>query len=172
VSWITSFHLATGREALLNDLVRRFPNLTVIDVAAVMAQVRSIMDRVTLAVEYVFAFTLVAGLLVMYAGILATRDERLREAALLRALGATRAELATGLLAELAVLGALAGLVGTLGATALGWVLATRVLDLPYTLQPALWLLGPLGGAVGVGLAGWLATRRLLREPPLAALRG
>ncbi|MDP1683446.1 MAG: ABC transporter permease, partial [Burkholderiales bacterium] len=87
-TYITSFHLPTGREAVLNDLVRQFPNFTVIDVAAIMSDVRAIMERVSEAVTFVFLFTLLAGLVVLYAAVMATRDERLYEAAVMRTLGA------------------------------------------------------------------------------------
>jgi putative ABC transport system permease protein len=170
-SFVTSFYLPREREALLDDLVRRFPNLTVIDVAAVMERVRAIMDRVALAMEYVFAFTVLAGVLVMWAAIGATHDERLRESALLRTLGGSRGQLRAGLAAELAALGLLAGLVGALGASVVARLVATQVLNLPYAGNPWLWLAGPLGGTVLVVTAGWLVLRRVVEAPPVAVLR-
>ena len=89
-SYITSFHLPLGGDELLNHLIRAFPNLTVIDVAALMEQVRGIMNKMSYAVEYVFGFSLLAGLAVLYAALVATREERIREATLLRVLGASR----------------------------------------------------------------------------------
>jgi putative ABC transport system permease protein len=134
--------------------------------------VRDIIARVTQAVEYVFLFTLLAGLLVLYAAIAATRDERLRESAVLRTLGASRAQLVSGVASEFATLGVLAGTVAALAATLIGYVLAQRVLHVPYTFNAMLWLYGVVGGAIGVGVAGYLGTRRMLDRPPLQTLRG
>jgi putative ABC transport system permease protein len=171
-SYIMSFYLPGGQQSLLNDLVREFPNFTLIDVSAIMNKVRDIIARVTQAVQYVFLFTLLAGLLVLYAAIAATRDERLRESAVLRTLGASRAQLVSGVASEFATLGVLAGTVAALAATLIGYVLAQRVLHVPYTFNALLWLYGVVGGAVGVGVAGYMGTRRMLDRPPLQTLRG
>lgn len=170
-SYITSFYLPEQRYALLDDLVTNFPNVTVIDVAALMAQVRAIIERVTLAVEYVFLFTLVAGLLVLYAAIQSTQDERLRESAILRTLGASRRQLLRGLLTEFGVLGLLAGVVAAFAASLLAYILAERVLHLPYQLNPWLWTAGALLGVLGVIAVSSLGMRAVLRQPPLCTLR-
>lgn len=171
-TWITSLYVPAGRYEVLNRLVREFPNVTVIDVSAVMEQVRQIMDRVALAVQYVFLFTLGAGLLVMYAAIHASLDERIRENVLLRTLGAGRSQLLFGLATEFAGLGLLSGLLGALAAGGIAQALARNVFQLAYGWDPALWLIGMLGGALGIGLAGVLSTRFVLRTPPMQALRG
>jgi len=129
------------------------------------------MDQVARAVEFVFLFTLAGGLLVLQAAIVATQDERQRDAAVLRTLGASTAQLTSAQLAEFAVLGALAGLLAAAGATLTGHVLADRVFQIPYTGNPMLWVFGTAGGALCVTLAGWLGTRRTLRTPPLAVMR-
>ncbi len=170
-SYITSFHLPAGEGARLNALLKRFPNLTVIDISEVMAQVRAIIERVALAVQYVFLFTLAAGLTVLYAAIQASLDERLRENAILRALGARRRHLLLGLAAEFVTLGGLAGLLAAALAALLGYLLASQVLELAYTGSPWLWLLGPLLGGLGVGIAGLLGTWRVIGSPPLRVLR-
>jgi putative ABC transport system permease protein len=170
-SYITSFYLPQGKEPLLDELVRQFPNLTVIDVAAILRDVRSIMERVAQAVEFVFLFTLLAGLAVLYAAVVATRDERVYEAAVMRTLGARRRQLQAAQWIEFAVLGALAGVLAATGAVAVAWVLSKQVLNLPFTLNPLIWLIGVGTGSLGVALAGVLATRRVLREPPINALR-
>jgi putative ABC transport system permease protein len=133
--------------------------------------VRNIIERVTLAVEYVFLFTLAAGLVVLYAAIHATFDERLRENAILRALGAQRRRLWSGLAAEFVTLGSVAGLLAAALSSVLGLVLARQVLDLNYVGNPWVWVLGLLVGGVGVGLAGTLGTRQVIKSPPLAVLR-
>ncbi len=169
-AYITSFHLGPHQGEVLSRLVQRFPNVTVLDVAEIMAQVRVVMDRVSLAVEYVFLFTLAAGLLVLYAAIQSTLDERIRESAVLRTLGAGRGLLTRSLLLEFAVLGLLAGVVAALAAGTLGGILARVVFEMPYRPDWA-----PLAGAAllaasAVAAAGYGGTRAVLRRPPLQTL--
>jgi putative ABC transport system permease protein len=170
-SYITSFYLPVDKYPLLDTLVSQFPNLTVIDIAAIMNQVRLIIERVSLAVEFVFLFTLAAGLLVMTAAIQSTLDIRLHENAVLRALGARRRRLWQSLAVEFFSLGALAGLLAAFFASGLGFIVAYYVLEMAYTFNPWLWLVGMLGGGVGVGLAGIIGTRQVVNSPPLAVLR-
>ena len=170
-SHITSFYLPPARVGVLSGLVAAFPNVTVIDVEQVMGELRGLMQRVSGAVQTIFLFSLGTGLLVLLAALYARRDERAREIGIWRTLGASRATLRAALAAEFAVLGLLAGAVAAGAASLLAWVLATRVFDLPHAPDPWIWLAG-LGGGVGlVLLAGWLATRDLLEQPPLKALR-
>ena len=170
-SYITSFYLPEDKAVLLDDLVKAFPNLTIIDIASILNQVRLIIDRVSLAVEYVFAFTLAAGLAVMYAAIQSTLDERLRENAILRALGAQRRRLWQGLAVEFVTLGSLAGLLAAIIASALGFGVAQYVLELDYVTNPWLWVGGLVLGGVGVGTAGIIGARQVLNSPPLLVLR-
>lgn len=170
-TYITSFHLPAGQESVLNDLLRQFPNFTVIDVAAIMGDVRAIMIRVSDAVTFVFLFTLLAGLVVLYAAVMATRDERLYEAAVMRTLGARSKQLANAQWIEFATLGSLAGVLAATGASASAYVLAEQVLHLPFAFNPWVWIVGVLGGAAGITLAGRMATRSVLRTPPLGVLR-
>lgn len=170
-SYITSFYLPGNRTQVLDELVSFFPNLTVIDIASILSQVRLIIERVSLAVEYVFGFTLAAGLTVMYAAIQSSLSERLKENAILRALGAKRRRLWVGLAAEFFTLGSLAGLVAALMASALGFAIARYVLELNYFSNPWLWISGMLLGGLGIGLAGVIGARKVLYSPPLAVLR-
>jgi len=170
-SYITSFFLPAEKSDALDELVNAFPNLTVIDITAVMDQVRLIIERVSMAVEFVFLFTLAAGLLVMTAAIQSTLDVRLHENAVLRALGARRRRLWQSLAVEFFSLGALAGLLAAFFASVLGFVIAQQVLEMNYLVNPWLWVLGLLGGGVGVGLAGIIGTRQVVNSPPLAVLR-
>lgn len=170
-SFITAFHLPTAQGAVLADLVQAFPNLTVIDVAQVMAELQLMTEQLGLAVQGVFAFSLGTGVLVMLAALYARRQERAREIGLWRALGASRATLRAALASEWALLGALVGLVASVAASLLAWVLARQVFDLPHQPDPLIWLVGVGGGMVLTLCAGWLATRGLLRASPLAALR-
>jgi len=171
VSYITAFYLPEAQHAVLNRLLQQFPNITVFDVAGILAQVRTIIERVTLAVEYVFLFTLLAGLMVMYAAIHSTLDERIREAAILRVLGARRGQLLGSIMLEYACIGLLSGLVAASVAGIVGMVVAERIFELDYLPGLRLWLAGGLIGAVGVGLAGTLGTRFVINQPPLKTLR-
>jgi putative ABC transport system permease protein len=170
-SYVTSFHLSPERSALMDQLVKRFPNFLVIDVAMVLAQVQRIMDQVIKAVEFVFLFGLLAGLVVLSAAISATHDERVFDAAIMRTVGATGRQMLSAHAAEFAAIGALAGLLAAIGASLLGWVLATRVLSVPYGISPWVWLVGLIGGTVGVLLSGLLGTRRVIRTPPMQIFR-
>jgi len=172
VNYITGFYLPTAQHGVLNRMVQQFPNITVLDVATILDQVRAIIEQVILAVEYVFIFTVLAGLMVMYAAIHATLDDRIHEAAVLRTLGARRSQLMSSIVLEYAGLGLLSGLVGAITAGAIGMVVAKQVFDLIYVPGPMLWLSGMLIGAIGVGVAGTLGTRFVLNQPPLKTLRG
>lgn len=170
-TYVTSIYLAPEREALARELIERFPNVTLLDASALMAQVRAVMERGSAAVEYVFAFTLAAGLLVLYAGIQAGAEGRRREAAILRTLGASRGQLLGAAAVEFAALGLLAGLLASLGAALTGMWLAHGVFDLDYGFAPWLWLVGSGGALFGIGLAGLLAAWPLVVRPPLQSLR-
>jgi putative ABC transport system permease protein len=170
-SYVTSFHLPAERGALMDQLVQRFSNVLVIDVASVLAQVQRIMDQLVKAVEFVFLFGLLAGLVVLFAAISATHDERVFDAAILRTVGATGRQMLSAQAAEFLAIGALAGLLASIGATVLGYVLATRVFNVPYAVDPWVWLAGLAGGTGGVLLAGLLGTRRILRTPPMEIFR-
>jgi putative ABC transport system permease protein len=171
VSYITSLHLPRDEMATLQKLVRAFPNITDIDVDAVLQQVRKLVERVNMALQYIFLFTIAAGLVVLYAAVHTSRDERRQEIALLRTLGAQGPRLAAGLMAEFATLGALAGLVGAVAASGLGWALATLVLDVPYHFNAWVWIAGILSASVVVVGAGILSARSDLRTPPWQILR-
>jgi len=170
-SWVTSVYLTAEQKQYLSRLVREFPNVTIIDVAAIMSRVRQVMDRVALAVEFIFIFTLLAGIVVLFAAIQANQDERRYESAVLRTLGAQRKTLLRGLIAEFVTLGALAGLLAGMAATGLAYVLAAQVFHFSYQLNPAILVAGLCAGIIIVGSAGVLGTRSVLRQAPLVTLR-
>lgn len=154
-----------------NALTREFPNITNIDVSASIAQIQSVLDQVIRAVEFLFGFTLAAGLVVLFAAVTATREARAREFAVMRALGASAKLLAQVQRAELLGVGALAGVLASLAAMAVGWALARYVFEFDW--NPAFWV--PLaGGAAGAALslaAGWWGLRDVLRRPVVETLR-
>jgi putative ABC transport system permease protein len=170
-SYITSFHLQASQQAFTRQLLTRFPNLTVIDVAAVINQFQAIIGQVAGAVQFVFLFTLLAGAIVLYSALLSAFEERRYELAIMRALGAHRHQLRQALLTELAVTGGIAGLIAALAAGALGQVIAWRVFDMSLPVDPWLPAAAALGGAALSMAVGWLAVRRLLNTPPLLSLR-
>ncbi len=170
-TFITSFHLPRGDDALMDRLVKRFPNILVIDVAAVLGQVQTMIEQVVRAVEFLFLFSLGAGLLVLLAALQTTHDERWREAALMRALGARSRQIALVQAAEFVVVGVLAGAFAASGASAIGWVLAREVLNVPYAIDPLVWIAGLVAGGVGVTAAGMLGTAGVLRARPMDVLR-
>jgi putative ABC transport system permease protein len=170
-TWITAFHLPPGQPGFSNALTRDFPNLTVVDVGSVLRQIQAVLDQVVMAVEFLFAFTLASGLLVLYAALMGSQDERTREAGLLRALGATRKQLAQAQLIEFSLVGALAGLLAATGAATMGWALATFQFNFTWHFDAGVWLTGLLAGAVCAMAGGWLGLRGVLKHPPLQTLR-
>jgi putative ABC transport system permease protein len=168
---ITSVHVAAPQRRSLAELVRQFPEVTIIDVDALLTQVREVMDKASVAVQYVFLFTLLAGIVVLLAAVQATRDERRYESAMLRTLGASRRIVFQGVAAEFTVLGMLAGVLASAAATLVGYVLARQVFDLKYSPDPQVWIIGIVGGALLVGVAGVLAARSVVTHPPIATLR-
>ncbi|HUW27822.1 MAG TPA: FtsX-like permease family protein [Sulfuriferula sp.] len=170
-SYITSFYLPAQQSGMLNEMVKAYPNLTVIDVSAIMKTVQDMLDRVTAAVQFVFIFSLASGLVVLYAALAATRDERALETALWRVLGARRGQLWVAQVTEFAAIGLLAGLLAAAGASAIGWALSSEVFNLPYHFNPMLWLVAMGLGSAGVALAGVAGLWGISREAPLATLR-
>ena len=171
-SYITSFHLPDDRAALAVELVRHFPNLTLIDVSTLVRQVQSTLDQVSRAVQLVFGFAVLAGLAVLYAALQASGDERRQELAVLRALGARQQQLRRALVAEFAALGALAGLLAGIGASLIAWGLARFVFRLYYLPNPQIWAVGLALGVVLIGVAGVAGSRPYLRQPAIGLLRG
>ena len=169
-SYLSSFYLPPDKARTGDELSREFPNLLLIDTGAVIAQVRNIMDQIAQTVSAVFLFTLLSGLAVLYAALLSTQDERSHEAAILRTLGADSSYLRRLHLSEFAVLGGLSGLFAAGGATLMGWVLARFVLEIPYSTNVFIWLIGLSGGMLIVTVSGWLSIRRVIQLPPLRIL--
>lgn len=169
-TYMTSFHLPAGKDRELVQLARDFPAATILQVEALLSQLRSILAQVSLAVEYVLMFVLAAGLAVLFAGLQATLDERIRQGALLRALGAERKLLLRARRAEFGVLGAASGLLAALGCELVSALLYQFVFDLRWQPHPWLLLL-PLIGALLVGTAGVIGTCRALNASPLSVLR-
>lgn len=154
-----------------NALVNRFPNITNVDLTSTLAQVQRVMDQVIRAVEFLFGFTLAAGLVVLFASVTGTREERAREYAIMRAVGARASLLQQVQSAELAGVGLMAGFLASCVALAVGWALARWVFDFAWTVLWWVPLVGALAGALLSWLAGWWALREVLQRPVMSTLR-
>jgi putative ABC transport system permease protein len=170
-TYMTSAYFKPTGASALAQLARRFPSVSIFDIDDLLARVRSVVDKAVFAVQSVFVFTVFAGLTVLLAAVQSSRDERRFESAMLRTLGASRKVVLQGVLAEFTVLGLLSGLLASIGASIAGYFVAARVLALPYGFDPLVWAVGLVGGAVLVVFSGWLATRSVVNQPPLATLR-
>jgi len=171
-TFMTSFYLADDNKLFLNTLLSAHPTITVLEIDALIRQVQSIVDRVTQAVELVLGLVLASGCLVLVASIQASRDARMAEHALVRALGGTRRLIGGSLAAEFMVLGAFAGIVAVVGAEITVAVLQDQVFGLDMQLHPWVWPVGPLAGALVITVVGLLGSRSLVNSPPMMVLRG
>ncbi|MCY1074365.1 ABC transporter permease [Archangium lansingense] len=170
-SYITAVHVPPERTRFTSELVARFPNLSVVDVDALLKQARSTADQVSTVVEVVFYFSLLAGLLVLMAAVSASQDERLLEGGVMRVLGGSRRQLRLAQASEFAAIGLLSGLTAAFAASVLAGVIATQVFELPWQAD---WRMVGVGGGLGVLAAvsaGMFATRRVLDAPPSVTLR-
>ena len=175
-SWITSVHVPENAQGLPTvDLTKRllsqFPGLTVFDLSALVNQLQRILSQVITAVQMLFGFALASGILVLWAALLSTRDARLREAAVFRALGASRAQLSLAQVIELLIVGGVAGLLAAGAALAIGSALAERVFSLSLDVRWSVLLIGAGVGAAISLLAGLLALRPVLNTPSWRTLR-
>ncbi|MDT7848549.1 FtsX-like permease family protein [Methylophilus sp. VKM B-3414] len=170
-NYLTSFHLPAGKEDALNQLVKTFPNLTIINVAAVLEQIQSLISKMSYAIEFVFGFSLLAGLAVLYAALMATREERVRESTLMRVLGASRKQVVLAMLVEFLCIGLLASIVATIFTNIAAYALATRVLEMDYQFNAWLTMQALLAAMVLVPLSAWLVARHQFNQPPRALLQ-
>jgi len=170
-SYITAVKVPPQATRFTAGLVSRYPNLSVIDVDAILTQVRNIGDQVAMVVQVVFWFSIAAGVLVLLAAVSASQDERLREGGVMRALGGSRRQLRMAQASEFAAIGLLSGLVAAIAASALAGVIATRVFDLPWDVDWAMAAAGAGLGTLAALAAGLFATRRVLDVPPSLVLR-
>ena len=170
-TYITAVHLPAAQQSLVNRLVRQYPNLTIVDVGSMVLQIQQVIDQVITAVEFLFLFTLVSGVMVLAAALLISQHERAHEAGLLRALGATRIELSRAQWVECLLVGAAAGVLAAGGASLVGWLLAQRVFEFEWQFGVLVWFAGIAAGIACAFSGGWFGLRHVLSRPPLLTLR-
>jgi len=171
-TFISSMRIEEEKQPMLIDLMRKHPAISVIDLGAILQQVRDIIEKASLAVQAVFVFTLAAGIAVLFAAVQSTIDERRFESAMLRALGARRRTVFAGVMAEFAALGAAAGVLASAGASILAAIVAVKLFDLPYEFNPLIWIAGVGAGILVVCTSGFFAARGAVNAAPVDVLRG
>ena len=171
-TYISSMRISDDKQPMLIDLMRKHPAVSVIDLGAILQQVRGIIEKATLAVQAVFVFTLAAGIAVLFAAVQSTIDERRFESAMLRALGARKLTVFSGVMAEFAALGAAAGFLASAGASILAWLVATELFELPYEFSLLIWVAGIGAGIFVVCVSGFFAARGAVNAAPVDVLRG
>lgn len=170
-TFISGARIPDENKETLVDLVRKHPTVSVIDIDAILLQITGILDKVSLAVQAVFVFTLAAGIAVLFAAVQSTIDERRFESAMLRALGVRRRTVLSGVLTEFAALGFAAGFLASAGASILAAVVTIQLFDLDYAFNPSLWAAGLAGGVLLVCISGFIAARGAINAPPVEVLR-
>ncbi len=170
-TYIASLRIEERQKPVLVTLVRKHPSISVIDLDSILQQVRGIIEKATLAVQAVFLFTLAAGIAVLFAAVQSTIDERRFESAMLRALGARKSVVFSGVMAEFAALGIAAGFLASAGASVLAAIVAVRLFELPYEFNPVIWVAGLVSGVLVVCASGFVAARGAINAPPISILR-
>jgi putative ABC transport system permease protein len=170
-TYVASLRLQEQQDSVLVSLVRKHPSISVIDIDAILQQIRGIIEKASLAVQAVFIFTLAAGVVVLFAAVQSTIDERKFESAMLRALGAPKRTVFAGVMAEFAALGLAAGLLASAGASILAAIIAVQLFELPYEFNPWLWAAGIAAGVSIVCASGFIAARGAVNSPPVDVLR-
>jgi len=170
-NWVTSLHLQGNESEHLVELIRRYPSISIIDIDVIISRIRTLMDRISVAVEYLLGFTLVIGVIIMLTALKTTQDERQQEAALLHTLGASRKWILRGVLMEFLLLGAIAGGIAGIAASVTGKVLAEQVFKFDYAFSFMPVLTGTLSGAIVIAIIGLLGTNKVLSQPPIDTFR-
>ncbi len=170
-TYITSFHLPADKRQILSQLLKDFPSVTIFDIDALLREVRAIMEQVVRTVEFVFLFTLMAGVVVLLAAIQTTHAERNYEAGLLSSIGASQKQIVASLSAEFFTLGMISGILAAFAATVIELALAEFVFKIDISINPWVWLIAPIVCTVIIVAGGLLGTRSALREPPMKVLR-
>jgi putative ABC transport system permease protein len=170
-TYMTSFWLPDNQQKQVTQLLQQFPTTVVIDIDVLIKQIRMIIDHVSLALEVIMVFVVIASLLVMIATVQNSLAERMQENTVIRALGGTRKLIAGSLFAEFALIGFISGILATFGAEAVMLLLQYKVFEMPMQLHPELWFIAPVLGVVVIGFAGFISARKVLQVAPMQLLR-
>ena len=170
-SFISSMYLDKSENQILKELQINYPTVSVVDLDPILQQVRQVITKVSIAVQTVFIFTLIAGITVLFSAVHSTIDERKFESALLRAVGMKTRNVIISLLSEFSAIGLSAGILAASGASILAWQIASRFFEISYIFNLSLWLAGIVCGVVLVSLFGYIASRDAIKSPPVNALR-
>lgn len=170
-TWLTSFYLPQHKKPDLVELAKRFPSMTLLEVDQLLRQFQDILKQITLSIEFLLAFALAAGIAVLSAAVQSTLDVRMREDALLRAMGASRKMLRKSLALEFVCLGLFSGLLAAFTAESIAWALFVRVFELQPRIHWEIWAFAPVTGAFAIGVLGYWHTRSLFKTSPMKILR-
>lgn len=171
VSYISSFYIEASQKKILNGLIKQFPTLTVLEIDAIMEQVKSIMVQVTTAVEYVMLFVLFAGMVVLVASMQSSMDERIQASGIMRTLGAKKSFLRRTQFAEFSLLGLFSGLLAVSGTEIIAFLLYSKIFELDFELHYLLWTFGPLISIALILLISWVYMKKVVQQSPLKVLR-
>jgi putative ABC transport system permease protein len=170
-TFLTSFYLPENKKTYLNQMVKHYPAMTILEVDLILKQFKTILSQLTEAINYLLYFALMAGFTVLFSAIYSTLDSRIYESALLRTFGANRSLLRRTHIIEFALLGLVSGVLAVIISEALLFALYSKALHMDYHPTYYLWIALPLIGAFAVGLAGCWGVRRVVSSPPLQILR-
>jgi len=170
-NWVASLHLEGDQTKYLTELVRLYPSVSIIDIDVIISRIRSLMDRIAVAVEYLLGFTLVIGIIIMLTALKTTQDERRQEAALLHTLGASRKWILRGVMTEFLLLGGIAGGIAGFAASMTGMILAQQVFKFEYSFSLAPIGIGIISGAIAITIIGLISTNKVLSQPPIDTFR-
>lgn len=170
-TFISSLFIPEAKRTVLIELVKQYPSITVLDIDALLKQVRAIMDQVVRTVEFVFVFTILTGIAVLFAALQSTHDERTHESALMSALGANRKQILSGLVAEFMFLGIITGLLSAIAASVIELALAEYVFKMDIVVNPLIWLVAPIVCCVLIVSTGMIGTRKAITSSPMLTLR-
>ncbi len=170
-NWVTSLHLHGDQAKHLIGLVQQYPNISIIDIDVIISRIRTLMDRIAIAVEYLLGFTLIIGVIIMLTALKTTQDERRQEAALLHTLGASKKWILRGISTEFLLLGGISGGIAGFAASMTGMILAKQVFKFEYGFSITPILIGIIGGAIAITIIGLLSTNKVLSQPPIDTFR-
>ncbi len=170
-TYISSFYIEKERKNILNQLVKEFPTLTVLEIDEIMQQVRSIMQQVSLAIEYVMLFVLMAGTMVLIASMQSSMDHRNQNAIIMRTLGASSSYLRRALFSEFILLGLFSGILAIIGTEIISLLLYEQIFELDFQAHYILWLAGPVISISLILFISWIYMRHIPRQSPLKIMR-